>query len=500
MDQQESIRRFKAMEAKQAAFGHAMGVLHYDSETAMPRLGAEGMARTMGVLSEESYKLTVNDELKELLNTLSEQKEDLDLITRREVEEQKESLEKMEKVPMEEFVAFQMECTTASACWRQAKEENDFASFLPHLEKLADFMRRYAGYISPDLPTYDALLNEFERGLNTATLDPYFAQVKAALVPVIHAIGEKGVQPDMAPFQAPFPIAQQRLLSDAIMRVLTIDRASCAIGEVEHPFTTSFNKHDVRLTTHYHERDFLSSMYSVAHEGGHSLYELHTGDDLMGSPLATGASMGLHESQSRFFENMICRSEEFTSFFLPQVKELFPAQMQGVTPQQFYRAVNYSTPSLIRTEADELTYSLHIMVRYELEKQLFSGALAPKDLPEAWNAMYREYLGLTVPDDTHGVLQDSHWSGAMFGYFPSYSIGSAYAAQMYANMQKDLDVKGLVAKGELAPVVGWLTERIYRYGLVKQPKELAELGCGGPFDPRYYTDYLTKKFSALYEL
>ncbi len=496
----EAIGRFKALQAKQGALNHAMGVLNYDAETAMPPLGAQGMAKTMGILGEESYKLTVNDELRELIATLGAKLDELDPVTRREVEEQKEALEKMERVPMEEYTEFVMEQSAAAACWRKTKDDNDFATFLPHLEKLVAFMKRYAGYIKPELSTYNALLDEFERGLSTETLDVYFANVREALVPVIKAIGERGVQPDMTTFEGFFPIADQRRLSDEIVKVLTIDRNSCSLGEVQHPFTTYFNKHDVRLTTHYYENDVLSSMYSVAHEGGHSLYELHTGDELIGSPLASGASMGLHESQSRFFENIICRSEEFTAFFLPKMQEIFPAQLSGVTAAELYRAVNRSTPSLIRTEADELTYSLHIMVRYELEKQLFAGTLAPRDLPEAWNALYQEYLGVTVPDDKHGVLQDSHWSGGMFGYFPSYSIGSAYAAQMYANMEKELDVRALVARGELAPIIAWLTERIYRFGMLKKPNELVELACGGAFDPKYYTDYLTKKFTKLYQL
>ena len=210
--------------------------------------------------------------------------------------------------------------------------------------------------------------------------------------------------------------------------------------------------------------------------------------------------MGIHESQSRFFENIIGRSEAFLTFVFPKMQELFPAELAGVTPHMLYLAANRSEPSLIRTEADELTYSMHIMVRYELEKKLIAGELSTKELPEAWNALYREYLGINVPDDTRGVLQDSHWSGGMFGYFPSYSIGSAYASQIYAAMQKDIDVPALVAKGELAPVVGWLTEKIYRFGCMKKPAELIENACGAPFDPTYYTDYLTKKYSEIYGL
>jgi carboxypeptidase Taq len=244
----------------------------------------------------------------------------------------------------------------------------------------------------------------------------------------------------------------------------------------------------------------LSSFFSVIHEGGHSLYELNTADELVGSPLGTGASMGIHESQSRLFENMIGRSRAFIELIHPAMAELFPGQMKKVSPELLYRAANRAEPSLIRIEADELTYSLHIMVRYELEKKLIAGTLEVKDLPEAWNALYKEYLGVDVPDDTHGVLQDSHWSGGSFGYFPSYSIGSAYAAQIYDAMAKNVDIDAAVRSGDLSPVVGWLTEKIYRFGSLKKPNELILNACGKPFDPTYYTRYLTEKYRAIYKL
>ena len=210
--------------------------------------------------------------------------------------------------------------------------------------------------------------------------------------------------------------------------------------------------------------------------------------------------MGVHESQSRLFENIIGRSQGFTAHIFPTMQRLFPEQLHGVTAQDFYRAVNKSVPSLVRTEADELTYSFHIMIRYELEKRLIAGTLSVDELPEAWNALYKEYLGVDVPDDTHGVLQDSHWSGGSFGYFPSYSIGSAYGAQFVHAMKKDLDVDALVAAGELAPIIDWLTDKIYRFGRIKTPDQLLLDTCGESFDPQYYVDYLTDKFTAIYGL
>ena len=242
-----------------------------------------------------------------------------------------------------------------------------------------------------------------------------------------------------------------------------------------------------------------SSLYSVVHEGGHALYELHTGRELARTCLGNGVSMGIHESQSRFYENIIGRSRAFCSVLLPWLKEHFPAQLVDVTEEQFYRMVNRSQPSLIRTEADELTYCLHIMVRYELEKQMFAGTITAHDLPAAWNRLYKEYLGVDVPSDREGVLQDSHWANGNIGYFPSYAIGSAYGAQYLLEMQKDLDVEAAVRSGKLTAINRWLEEKIWKYGCMKDPVALFESVCG-PFRPEEYVAYLEKKFTEIYEL
>lgn len=241
-------------------------------------------------------------------------------------------------------------------------------------------------------------------------------------------------------------------------------------------------------------------MYSVIHEGGHALYELNTGDDLIGSPLATGSSLGIHESQSRFYENIIGRSEAFIEYVFPEMKKLFPEQLEGVTAHDFYLAVNKSEPSLIRTEADEVTYCLHIMVRYELEKRLMDGSLTTKELPAEWNRLYKEYLGVDVPSDTEGVLQDSHWSGGSIGYFPSYALGSAYGAQIYHHMKKELDIDKLVSEGRIPEITAWLTDKIYKYGKVKKPDELIMNACGEKFNADYYVNYLKEKYEKIYNL
>ena len=284
------------------------------------------------------------------------------------------------------------------------------------------------------------------------------------------------------------------------MEVMGIDRTHCGIAETEHPYTTNFNNKDVRITTHYLEDNLVSSMFSVIHEGGHALYELGADDCYNYTALAGGVSMGIHESQSRFYENIIGRSPAYVHAIFPKLKELFPEQLADVDETMFYRAINKAEPSLIRTEADELTYCLHIMVRYEIEKQLISGTLAVKDVPAEWKRLYKEYLGVDVPNDREGCLQDSHWSGGSIGYFPSYALGSAYGAQMLHKMQEEIgDIWEDVAKGDLSKVTGWLRSHIHRYASFKKPDELFESVCG-KFDAKYYTDYLTEKYTKLYNL
>ena len=497
---QETIRQFKEHLRKMDAYNHAFGVLNYDSETAMPKGGSEHLGMTYAVLSEEMYKLTTSPELKAWVKEILDHKEEVDYVTRREAEELFEDMERTEKIPMAEYVDYQVAQNAASHAWHTAKVTNDFDLFAPHLEKLVAYSRKFAGYWDSAKAPYDVLLDMYEKGLTMETLDKFFALLRAELLPVIQAVVQKGPVVDDAFLRVKFPVAKQRLLSDRLMEVLTIDRDHCNIGEVEHPFTTNFSKDDVRITTHYHEKAFASSMYSVIHEGGHALYELNIGDDIKYSPLGGGASMSIHESQSRFYENIIGRSEAFLTYILPDIQKLGPKALKGVSAHDFYLAVNKSEPSLIRTEADELTYSFHIMIRYELEKQLIAGTLAVKDLPAAWNKLYKEYLGVDVPDYTQGVLQDSHWSGGSFGYFPSYALGSAYGAQMLKTMERELPVWELVARGDLAPIVAWLTERIYRYGRLLKPNELILKACEAPFDPQYYVDYLKNKYTEVYGL
>ncbi len=495
----QAAEALKALQRKQSAYDHAIGVLNLDATTAAPSDTWEGRGKTIEVLSQASYDLLTAPENGELFAYLEENAASLDDQTRREVEVLKKSYEKTHKIPAKEYVAYSILLNDAQSVWHRAKQEDDFQAFAPYLEKIVAFNRKLAAYYNPELPAYDALLNEYEEGMTTAALDVFFAQVRGTIVPLLEKI-QKAPQIEDGFLHRHYPVSVQRELSDYLMDVLGLDRSHCGIAETEHPYTTNFGNHDVRITTHYHEDNLVSSMFSVIHEGGHALYELGADDCYNYTALSGGVSMGMHESQSRFYENIIGRSRAFVHAVFPKVLGFFPEQLADVSEEDFYRAINRVEASLIRTEADELTYCLHIMVRYEIEKRLIDGTLAVSQVPGEWNRLYKEYLGIDVPSNRQGCLQDSHWSGGLIGYFPSYALGSAYGAQMLHQMELKLgDVFPDVAKGDLSKVTGWLREKIHRHASFYKPGDLLK-SVFGEFDPKYYTDYLTRKYTELYDL
>ena len=495
----EAIEKLNELEKSTYALNHALSILSVDGDTVAPKNSWKGRGKAMAYLTELAYKQLVNPETGEMLDTILQRREETDEVTFRKAELLKENYDEYNILPMEEFVAYQELTNESGAVWHDAKEKSDWEMFAPYLENLVAFRRRFASLKDPSKPAYDVLLDQFEKGASMESLDPFFRTLREELSPVILEVAARE-KPVPAFMKGPWAVSGQRLFSRKIMALEGIDPLNCTLGETEHPFTDSTNKWDVRITTHYYENDPFSSMYSVIHEGGHALYELDVRDDLQFTNLAGGVSMGVHESQSRFYENIIGRSRAFCTPLLKIMKEVFPEQMKGVTEEELYSAINLSKPSLIRTEADELTYSLHVMIRYELEKSMIAGDLKVADIPGEWNRLYKEVLGVDVPDNKRGCLQDSHWSFGGIGYFPSYALGSAYGVQMLHEMEKTVDVRGTVAKGDLSPVTAWLTEKIHQYGSLKKPADLLPAAMGGPLDAKVYTDYLKKKFGELYKL
>ena len=494
----EAREELKRLELEELAYGYAMGALHYDGNTGAPRDNYIPRGKALSVLSAAGYELSTGERGERILDTLSAHLDELTTAERRSVELRRKDLLEMRSIPQEEFVAFRELLNEAHIVWTEAKERDDFASFEPVLQRIIEANRRFAALAAPDMDPYDYCLDKYEEGLTMERCDRFFGVLRDRLVPLIERVG-RAEAPDTSMLELAFPVDAQEKLAYRLMDVMGIDKNRCRLGTTEHPFTLDLSKYDVRITTHYYERAFASSMFSVIHEGGHALYELHTADEYAYTGLAEGVSMGVHESQSRFFENIIARSRPFAEMIWPTLTELCP-ELGRYTAKEFYRAVNTARPSLIRIEADELTYSLHIMVRYELERAFMHGELEARDLPSAWRELYRKYLGVEVPDDRSGVLQDSHWSGGQIGYFPSYALGSAYGAQLLAKMKETVDVDECVAAGDLSPISGWLEERIWRHGKLYKPTELIESAMGAPFDPKFYTDYLEAKMAAVYKL
>lgn len=497
MSTQEMLQKLVELEQIQYAYQYAMGVTNFDGNTVAPKNSYQARGQAMAVLSGETYKKFINDDVKELLYNLKDKKDELDFISNRKVEEYIESYEKISKIPMKEYMEFTKLRNESNHAWEQAKANDDFESFAPYLTKVIEFNKRFANYRKPDKKAYDVLLDDFEKGMEMDDVDKFFDQLKKDVVPNIKDLIAKSssIRDDF--LSRSFPITKQKELSYILTDLLKMNRDDYIIAESEHPFTMGLHNNDVRFTTHYYKDMLASSFYSTMHEAGHAIYGLNNDIKLNTTVLAGGASNGIHESQSRFYENLIGRSKEFIQYIFPTMKKLFPDQLGDVTANEFYLAVNKPKTSLIRIEADELTYSLHIMVRYEIERMMFEGEVEVKDLPAIWNKKYEEYLGITPPNNTKGVLQDVHWGFGMMGYFPSYALGSAYASQFLAKMKETVDFDSEVAKGDFTKINLWLKENIQTHGSLYTPKQLIKKTCGEEFNPSYYSNYLNSKFKSL---
>lgn len=501
MDQQ-LLTRLRTLEKQLYAYNYAEALMGIDEATAAPAHSEAGRAEAAEVLSRASFDCLVNDGTAALLREAAAQA-GTDAQADAEVRELQRRYDEIARIPADEYAAFTRLVQQATPAWGRAKRGNDFAAFAPYLEQIVDARRRQAACFAPDKDPYEVLLDRYERGLTVAACDAFFAELRETILPLLDEIRRRGkpVRTDFLDQDWPLPAQQQ--LAREIMRLWGLDPDHCVLAESEHPFTDGLWRGDVRITTHYMPRDMVSSLYSVAHEGGHALYELNVDPAYDYTVLTGGSTMALHESQSRLFENLVGRSRSFLHALWPVLTGLFPAQLAGVSEAELYRAVNRAEPGLIRTEADELTYSLHIMVRYELEKALIGGSLTVAELPAAWNAKYKEYLGLDVPDDAHGVLQDIHWAMGDLGYFPSYALGSAYGAQAWDDLNAAFGPGALdaqLAAGNLEPLKTALRDRLWRYGNSREPAELVRSLCGGAFDPKHYTGYLKRKYTELYAL
>jgi carboxypeptidase Taq len=504
MNIQETIREFRDYTDKMKLREMALSAIFWDQETVAPKKSAEQMSKVIGLLSEELHALGIAPKMKEYLDILDsyeakdEAKHEMDEITKGIHRVLKIEYNKLKNIPADEYGKYSELKMKSMSVWKEAKADNDFAKFAPYLKEIIEYEKRFIGYRGYKDHPYNTLLDDYEPGMTAAVLDEYFAKLKDGVVPLLKKVTDsaKTINDDFAHLQVEKPV--QEKISVYLMDKLGYDRDRGVLAESEHPFSMSFHRDDCRITTKYKEDSFLSSYFSVAHEIGHAMYEMGTREDMMGTHLDSGISNGIHESQSRFYENIICRSREFWANIYDDIKAILGERFIGISLEEFYEASNKINPSLIRVEADELTYSLHVMVRYEMEKLIIGGDIDVMELPKLWNDKYEEYLGIRPPTDTEGILQDVHWSEGYFGYFPSYSLGNAYGGQLLHYMKKDLDTDKLIADGNIVAITNWLSEKIHKHGSLYEPNELLMNAIGEPLNADYFIEYLNGKYGQIY--
>ena len=500
MDLKSIINIYIDYRTKMQALGYASYIISWDSETEAPVGCLEERSKQVGVLSEMSYRLERSDEYINCVKTLYDNIDSLDELLKVEIKKVYKDLMNSLKVPMEELVEYSILISKSQNIWAEAKVNNDYSLFKSTLKEIIDFNKRYVKYLETEnLKGYDVLLDIYEEAMTKEKYDKFFSLLKAEIVPLVKQIKEKNINKDPL-FGKLFDVNKQKEFADYLMDVMCFDKSRGLIKESEHPFTSGYGTTDVRITNHYYEDLLISGIFSCIHELGHATYEQQSNPTLDSTLLGGGASMAMHESQSRFYENIVGRSYNFWVSHYPKLKSIFNDELKDVSLDDFYRYINNVECSLIRTEADELTYPLHIMVRYEIEKLIIESDVDVDKLPAIWNNLYKEYLGIDVPTDKEGILQDIHWAGGSFGYFPTYALGSAYGAQMLESIKKDLDFEKEIGKENLKQINEWLKNKIHNFGSTKTPDELLNISTGESFDAKYYVEYLKNKFSKIYSL
>ncbi len=480
----------------------AGALLAWDERTKMPKGGGEARSEQLATLAKLSHELMVADELAEDLDRAAEElggeAEDSDSVSLIRVARRETS--KARRVPTELRAELTRAASRGEQAWVEAREASDFAAFLPHLERNIELTREYVECFAPYEHPYDVLLDDYEPGMKTADLEPVLASLRDGLRPLLDRLAE-AEPPDASCLHGGFPLAGQRDFSERVLAGMPIAPDERRLDETVHPFAVAIAPRDLRITTRLEESYVGTALWAVMHEAGHAMYENGVRADLARTPIGHGLSLGFHESQSRLWENWVGRSLPYLTQILPALRESFPGAFDSVSAEELHRAANRVEPSLIRVEADEATYNLHIILRFELEVGIFTGEIAPADLPDAWNQRMRDYLGVEVPDDAHGIMQDVHWAGGAFGYFPTYSLGNVIAGQLWDLINADMpDVEERIGRGELTPLRDWLREHLHTHAAKFEPAEMIHKLTGGPLDSGPLLRQLEAKYSAVYDL
>jgi carboxypeptidase Taq len=489
--QSPAVDRLRKALAEVADLNHAESVLDWDARVSMPPAGAGARAGVAATLTKLAHEKFVSDEIGGLLDEAAPGEDDsveaaLVRVTRR-------LWDRARRVPAELAGEMAQANGVAVAAWDKAKAASSFEPFSPHLERQLELKHRYIACFPATETAYDVLLEDYEEGMTTVAVAEIFDTLKQELVRLVDRHREESG--DDALLRGPFPVAAQQEAGLVVLKAFGYDESSWRIDETPHPFASKPGAGDIRLTTHTDEND-LTSLFSTMHEFGHGVYEYDVDRAFARTPLGSGTSSAIHESQSRTWENLVGRSHGFWRWFYPQLQGILPDALDAIDEQSFVRAINAVRPGLIRGDADEVTYGLHIILRFELEQELLAGTVAVRDLPEVWNTRMKEYLGVDVPDDAHGVLQDMHWSIGLFGYFPTYQLGNVVSVQIWDRARAELgDLEEQFARGEFSPLREWLSEQIYRHGSRYPPRELLQRVTGSDLDPEPYLQYLRAKFA-----
>lgn len=484
-----------------SVLGSVTGLLHWDMQTMMPSKGGELRGDQLALLSGIAHKRMTAPRIDELLTELEDGIDRLTPDQQACVREIRRDQKKAVKVPQDLVEEISRHSSQCHELWVKARANADFGMFAPHLEKMVQLMRKQAECLGYAETPLDALIDQFEPDATVSVFTALFNEVKAANVPLLKKILNSPVKADRAFLAREYPADSQKQFGQELMKAIGFDMEGGRLDTSVHPFCSG-QLGDVRITTRYNVNMPQQAIFGIIHESGHALYEQGMDPNHFGSPLAEALSYGLHESQSRMWENIIGRSRPFWTHFWPRMTAIFPQALNGVTAEQFVLAVNHVQQSFVRVEADEMTYDLHIIVRFEIERDLFNGSLSVSDLPKAWNRKMEDYLGVTPPNDgKEGVLQDVHWSGGAFGYFPSYSLGNIAAAQLWYSIQRDVpNVQQKIETGNFSEILAWLRTNVHRHGRRFKRDELMKKATGKPLGTADYIRYLNEKFSALYKL
>ena len=490
--------------------GSAASLLGWDQETYMPAGGGAARADQISTLQGLAHQKLVAPEIEVLLRQWIDPVSGEAVDTQGDVwdepscallRETWRDFTRAKKLPSEFVIRLSRECSLAQQAWVTAREESRFQHFLPHLETIVALKRQEAEYLGYTASPYDALLDVYEPGATVAFLDPLFDELRSGLLSLLKKVTASPVKIDESVLYRAYDTSQQLAFGRLVLTAMGYDFERGRLDLSAHPFTTSFHPTDVRVTTRVYEHELPACLFSCIHEGGHGLYEQGLDPRHFGTPLGDAVSLGIHESQSRLWENCVGRSRPFWRYFYPILQTTFPDQLKEIDLDAFHAALNCVKPSFIRVEADELTYNLHIMLRVEIERPLIEGRLRPDELPEIWRDRMRRYLGVEPDRDADGVLQDVHWSMGSFGYFPTYTLGNLYAVQFYDQAKKDLpDLEEKIASGQLIELRRWLEQKIHRWGRMFPPSRLAERITGSTVRPEPFLRYLDEKYREIYRL